>query len=256
MIGVCFSGAFFCTGGFCGRVGCAGSFCFSSCPVRIWFWCASAARICRLTSRFSFVSAAISLMIFVCSVISVWISRETAVPVFCLRQDLWPFLCKLASAFPDLADTVKTFLCIREDLEVLFVKFVAVPALEDEVDLCLLDYLVFAALRFLHNYTILSHPCGKKELWFFFHSGSPEQRRQNLACIKNEQFLLSGPSVPWDCPRDVCATCRGYQGIWLRCPLHSQFTSEVSISISLCQVAHRLFYGVLRYRTFSPCMPV
>ena len=174
MIGVCFSGVFFCTGGFCGRAECAGSFCFSSYPVRIWFWCVSATRISRLTSRFSLVSAAISRMIFVCSAISAWISRGVAGPVSACGRVCGRFFANSLRRFQILLILSRPFFVSGKTLRVLLVKFVTVPALEDEVDLRFLDYLVFAALRFLHNYTFISLPCGKKELWFYQCRGSPE----------------------------------------------------------------------------------
>ena len=108
-----------------------------------------------------------------------------------LREVHLPLLCKFAPAFPNLADAVEAFFCIREHPEVLFVKFTAVPAPEDEIDLGFLDYLVFSGWGFLHNNTvtkltmrekrIVVHPAffsllfsGGSEIDMLFHAHPPE----------------------------------------------------------------------------------
>ena len=60
-----------------------------------------------------------------------------------IRSDL-SFLQKLAAAFPDLADAVDPFLFIREGLAVSPIKIMAVLTLDNEIDLCIVDLLIFS----------------------------------------------------------------------------------------------------------------
>jgi len=87
--------------------------------------------------------------------------------------------CKFTPAFPYLTDTVETFFCIREHPEVLLIKFAAVPALEDEIDLCFLDNLVFSGGDFLHSNTFTKSSLWEKrivvrtQMQHSFHKGRP-----------------------------------------------------------------------------------
>jgi hypothetical protein len=61
------------------------------------------------------------------------------------------FFYKFVPAFPDLADAVYTFLPGRECLAIPFVKFMAVIALDDEVNLRLIDFFIFPFLGPCHT---------------------------------------------------------------------------------------------------------
>ena len=111
-------------------------------------------------------------------------------PVFCLRKNLRPFFGKFAPAFPYLADTVEAFFCIREYFEVLIVKFVAVPALEDEINLCFLNYLVFSGLGFLHSYTFTKSTMREKRIVVHAYLQiSLKTEMQNRHAEESDRFL-------------------------------------------------------------------